>query len=274
MAACIGARKLTTISSLPDLVRSGHDQGIYMIARIVTFKDNPLATARPDLGVHLSNGALYRDREHLSWTDPFKAEVRTYNIAIAVEAAQAGFDEVQFDYVRFPDSPNKLRLSEATDEANRIRAISRFLSEAHQALIPYNVFLSVDVFGYVSWNTNDTGIGQQLEPITKIVDYVCPMLYPSGFQYGIPGHRDPVASTQDIYETIVLTLQEAIRRTGVSPKKFRPWLQAFRDYLPGHRAFGPTEVDAQIRASQDAGADGWSLWNARNQYQGVWTDGK
>jgi len=269
LAAAVGARKLTTIGSLSELVKIGHDQGIYMIARIVTFKDNPLATTRPDLAVHLSNGGLFKDREHLSWTDPFKVEVRAYNIAIAVEAAKAGFDEVQFDYVRFPDSANKLRLSEPTDEANRIKGIATFLREAHDALVPYNTFLSVDIFGYVSWNTNDTGIGQDLETITKIVDYVCPMLYPSGFKYGIPGHRNPLATNDDIYATIKLTLDESVRRTQANPKRFRPWIQGFRDYAFNHKVFGPSEVETQMRAAADARSDGWSLWNARNQYGGL-----
>src|SRR5215469_8368708 len=160
LAKQIGARNITLIHSLPDLVNSAHAQGIYIIARIVTFKDTPLATSKPEDAIHLANGSLFKDREGLSWTDPFKPEVRAYNIAIAVEAAKAGFDEVQFDYVRFPDSTTKLIVSGPTDEPHRIEAISSFLGEAHAALVPYNVFLSADIFGYTFWNTNDTGIGQ------------------------------------------------------------------------------------------------------------------
>lgn len=269
LASAIGARKLTTIPSLSALVRMGHDQGIYMIARIVTFKDDPLASAHPELAIRNANGSLFRDREHLSWTDPFKPQVRAYNIAIAVEAAQAGFDEVQFDYVRFPDATTKLKLSGPTDEASRIKAITLFLTEAKRALASYNVFESVDIFGYVSWNTTDTGIGQHLEEITQVVDYVCPMLYPSGFKYGIPGHRNPLATDEDIYSTVKLSLDESLRRTKANPKKFRPWLQAFRDYAFNRREFGPAEVAIQIRAATDADADGWSLWNARNQYGNI-----
>jgi hypothetical protein len=269
LATSIGARKLTTIKSLSDLVKKGHGQGIYMIARIVTFKDNPLATARPNLAVHFANGIIFKDREHLAWTDPFQPEVRAYNIAIAVEAAQAGFDEVQFDYVRFPDATTKLRLSRPTDESSRVKAIADFLIEAHEALAPYNVFEAVDIFGYVSWNTNDTGIGQQLEEITKIVDYVCPMLYPSGFKFGIPGHLKPMATTDDIYSTVKLTLDKSISRTQANPKKFRPWLQAFRDYAFNRLVFGSTEVSAQIRAAADADSDGWLLWNPHNHYTDI-----
>jgi len=269
LATNVGARTLTTIKSLPDLVKSGHDQGIYMIARIVTFKDDPVATARPELAIHLADGTLFKDREGLSWTDPFRDEVRAYNIAIAVEAAKAGFDEVQFDYVRFPDSANKLRVSGPTDEAGRVQAITSFLAEAHKALVPYNVFQSVDIFGYDSWNRNDTGIGQQLEEIAKVADYLCPMLYPSGFQYGIPGHPNPMATDEDIYQTIKLTLDKSLLRTKANPRRFRPWLQAFRDYAFDKKVFGPEEVAAQMRAAADAGTDGWSLWNARNVYDSI-----
>ena len=266
LAKAISARSMTTIHSLPDLVNAGHAQGIYMIARIVTFKDDPLATTHPELAIHLANGDLFRDKEHLAWADPWQPKVRAYDIAIAVEAAKAGFDEVQFDYVRFPDSLAKLKVSGPTDEPSRVKAITSFLADAHKALIPYNVFQSADIFGYDSWNAGDTGIGQQLEEITRTVDYVCPMLYPSGFHFGIPGHPNPMATTDDIYNIIKLSLDNSITRTKANPKKFRPWLQAFRDYAFQHRVFGPEEVAAQIKATNDDHVNGWTLWNARNVY--------
>jgi len=269
LAKQIGARNVTTIRSLPDLVNSAHKQGIYMIARIVTFKDTPLATSRPDLAIHLANGALFKDREGLSWTDPFKPEVRAYNIAIAVEAAKAGFDEVQFDYVRFPDSTTKLVVSGPTDEPHRIEAITSFLAQAHAALVPYNVFQSADIFGYTFWNTNDTGIGQQIDHLKTAVDYLCPMLYPSGFAHGIPGHAKPLASSADIHDTIKLTLDNGIKRTDINPLRLRPWLQAFRDYAFGGLVFGPEQVATQISAADADHTDGWSLWNPRNRYTDI-----
>ncbi len=269
LAKEIGARNVTTIHSLPDLVNSAHAQGIYIIARIVTFKDTPLATSKPELAIHLANGSLFKDREGLSWTDPFKPEVRAYNIAIATEAAKAGFDEVQFDYVRFPDSTTKLIVSGPTDEQHRIEAISSFLGEAHAALVPYNVFLSADIFGYTFWNTNDTGIGQQLNHLVDKVDYICPMLYPSGFAHGIPGHAKPLATTDDIHSTIKLTLDRGIARTDINPLKLRPWLQAFRDYAFGGVVFGPEQVATQISAADADHTDGWQLWNPRNSYTSI-----
>ena len=269
LAKKIGARNVTTIRSLSDLVNTAHQQGIYMIARIVTFKDNPLATSRPDLAIHLANGQLFHDREGLAWADPTQPEVRAYDVAIGVEAAKAGFDEVQYDYVRFPDSLAKLVVHGPTDEASRIKTISSFLAEAHAALVPYNVFHAADIFGYTFWNTNDTGIGQQLNHLVDTVDYICPMLYPSGFKYGIPGHPKPMVDNEAIYSTIKLTLDNGIRRTSINPKKLRPWLQAFRDYAFGGVVFGPDQVSAQIRAANADHTDGWLLWNPRNRYSDI-----
>jgi hypothetical protein len=260
------ARRITTIPDLAALVRNLHRQGIYTIARIVVFKDDPLAHARPDLAIKRQNGLLYLDAEGLAWTNPFLAEVQNYNIAIAVEAARAGFDEIQFDYVRFPDIASQLRFGQPASEAARVQAIDGFLAEARRQLTAFNVYLAVDVFGYVFWNNNDTGIGQQLEDIINIVDYVSPMLYPSCFQCGIPGYSNPVTHP---YEIVRLTMENAQRRLKVPPTRFRPWIQAFRDYAFDHRMFGANEVGAEIRATKDFGSDGWMLWNPQNNYAGA-----
>lgn len=263
LATAVGARRVTTIPNLAALVKSLHDSGVYAIARIVVFKDDPLASHRPDLAVKRKNGELFRDREGLSWTDPFQREVWDYNIAIAVEAARAGFDEIQFDYVRFPDSAQAALLARPATQGARVEAIAGFLRDARRQLAPYNVFTAVDFFGYVSWNLNDTGIGQRLVEIAQSTDYLSPMLYPSGFQYGIPGYKNPVTHP---YEIVRLSLEQARHRLGISPKRFRPWLQIFRDYAFDRRAFDADELAAQIRATKDFGSNGWMLWNARNVY--------
>jgi hypothetical protein len=263
LASKVGAQRIITIADLPALLQSLHEAGLYIIARIVAFKDDPLATARPDLAVRLQNGKLFRDRENLGWTDPTLKEVRDYNIAVAVEAAKAGFDEIQFDYLRFPDVPGGTGFAKPTTEAARLEAIATFLAEARHQLAPFNVYLAADIFGYVCWNLNDTGIGQRLEEIMPLVDYISPMLYPSGFQFGIPGYPNPVAHP---YEVVHLSLERARARLGVAPIRFRPWLQAFKDYAFDRRTFAAGEVAAQIRAATDFGSDGWMLWNPRNTY--------
>jgi hypothetical protein len=261
LASELGAQKIITVRDIDGLMKDLKAKGIYTIARIVTFKDNLLAQARPDLAVK-RNGTVWKDRENLSWVDPSKKEVWDYNISIAIEAAKLGFDEVQFDYVRFPDTKG-LVFSVPNNEENRTKAITGFLSEAKKRLAPYNVYLAADIFGYVCWNTNDTDIGQKIEAVSAIVDYISPMLYPSGFQFGIPGYRNPVAHS---YEIVNLTLKRAMERTNLPPTRFRPWLQAFKDYAFDRRHFTAAEISDQIKASDASGSNGWMLWNPRNIY--------
>ena len=262
LASQVGAQRVITIPDLPGLLSTLRQRGIYTIARVVAFKDDPVASARPDLAVHRRDGSLYRDREGLAWTDPHAAEVRAYNIAVAREAALAGFDEIQFDYARLPDTTG-LVFREPDTQQHRTAAIGGFLSEARRALLPYNVFLAVDIFGYVCWNADDTGIGQQLERIVEAVDYVSPMLYPSSFQFGIPGFRNPLQHPDEIVRK---SLQRAVERTGLPAMRFRPWLQAFPDYAFGGRSFTNGEVRAQIIGADSIGTNGWMLWNPRNRY--------
>ncbi len=267
LAAGIGAQKTITIKDLNLLTGELHAKGLYAIARIVVFKDEQLVSAREDLAVKTAGGSIWRDTEGLAWSDPFRKAVWSYNIDLAVEAARAGFDEIQFDYVRFPDEPG-LRYAAANTEANRVKAITEFLAEARTRLIPYNVFLAVDVFGYVLWNADDTAIGQKIENIAPIADYVSPMLYPSAFQFGIPGYANPV---QHPREVVFLSLEKARQRTGLPAVRFRPWLQAFRDYAFDKTPFRGEQIRTEIDAAECFGSDGWMLWNPRNTYtrQGV-----
>jgi hypothetical protein len=262
LARAVGAQTTITVPDLRGLLRALQDKGIYTIARIVVYKDHPLALARPDLAVKTPQGGIWRDREHLAWSDPFNKEVWDYNIAVAVEVAQQGFDEIQFDYVRFPDAPG-LAFARPSTETNRVQAIAGFLREARTRLTPFNVFLAADVFGYVCWNLDDTGVGQTLAALMPHLDYLSPMLYPSCFHCGIPGFRNPVAHP---YEVVYRTLSRARDRTGLPARRFRPWLQAFRDYAFDRRPFTGQEIREQIRAAEAFGAHGWMLWNPRNTY--------
>jgi hypothetical protein len=266
LASRIGAQRIITVKDIKGLIKSLREKGIYTIARIVVFKDDLLARARPDMAVKTAGGQIWHDREDLAWIDPSKREAWDYNISLAVEAAQSGFDEIQLDYVRFPDAPG-LRFSVPYTEENRVGAIAGFLAEARKRLLPYNVFLAADLFGYVSWNIDDTKIGQKLEEITPVLDYISPMLYPSGFRFGIPGYRIPVAHP---YEIVYLSLKKAQNRTHLPPFRFRPWLQAFRDYAFDKRPFDGQEIREQINAAEKFGSNGWMLWNPRNIYT---TDG-
>jgi hypothetical protein len=164
--------------------------------------------------------------------------------------------------MRFPDEPGP-QYAIANTEANRVATISAFLRRARQQLQPYNVFISADLFGYVCWNTNDTNLGQRLEELAPLLDYLSPMLYPSGFQHGIPDHLMPLDHP---YAIVYYSLRRALQRTAIPAVRFRPWLQAFKDYAFDRRPFTAAEVQSQIRAADDFGSHGWMLWNPANIY--------
>jgi hypothetical protein len=270
LAEQVGAQKTILNKDYPAFIKKLKDRNIYLIARIVTFKDNLLATAHPEWAVKTQGGGLFRDRERLHWADAFHKQVWDYNIAVAKAAAEMGYDEIQFDYVRLPDNRGVI-FPEKSNIANRTKVIDGFLEAAYKALIPYNVFVAADVFGYVPWNEGDTGIGQQIVDVTKAVDIVSLMTYPSGYHLGIPKYRNPV---KNIYQVVYLTQKMAIDRTKASPLHFRPWLQAFRDYAYGGGNFEEDRMKLEIKAADDSGASGWMFWNAGNIYpKGVFYTG-
>jgi hypothetical protein len=244
-------------------------RGIYTIARIVTFKDNILANARPELAViDTRTGKPWIDNEKLAWVDPFREEVRSYNIAIAREAVRRGFDEIQFDYVRFP-SDGRLgttRYAKPNTRETRLPAIVGFLERARRELGSLGAFVAADIFGYTAFNENDTDIGQRIEELAPHLDYVSPMLYPSGYHRGIPGYRNPV---EHPYQVVFESVRLIRKRSALTRMRVRPWLQDFRDYAFDRRPFGVAELRAQMKGADDAGAAGWMLWNPRNDYTGA-----
>lgn len=262
-AAARVTTRVPQAQDFPALLARLHAQHLYLIARIVVFKDDPLADAHPQWSVHTADGQPWRDRENLQWMDPFSHDVWQHNLDVAEEAARMGFDEIQFDYVRFPDKSG-LRFALPNTRANRTAAIVEFLQAARTRLAPYNVFISADIFGYVCWNLDDTAIGQQIELLGAALDYISPMLYPSSFTWGLPGCTNPAAAPGQIVRR---SLAEAMQRTGLPGVRFRPWLQAFRDYAFDHRPFDAAAIKAQVDAADAAGTDGWMLWNPRNHYE-------
>jgi hypothetical protein len=247
-------------------VRSLHDRGIYTIARIVSFKDNVLAQYRRDLAIlDTRTGKPWADNEKLAWVDPFRQEVWDYLIAIAKEAASKGFDEIQFDYVRFPTDGrlSAAVYSQPNNATTRLPTIAAFLARARSELGPTGVFLAADIFGYTAFNANDTDIGQRVEELAPYVDYLCPMVYPSGYHLGIPGYRNPVAHPYEVVRESVRLTRQRSRHATV---QIRPWIQDFRDYAFDRRTFGTREIRAQMKGAAEGGAIGWMLWNPRNDY--------
>jgi hypothetical protein len=267
-ALAVGAQGPATLRDFDGLMADLKSRGIYTIARIVTFKDNVLASSRPDLAIiDTRTGKPWIDNEKLAWVDPFREEVWAYNIALAKEAVRRGFDEVQFDYVRFP-TDGKLgvaRYARPNTKDNRLPTIAGFLARARREIGPTGAFVGADIFGYTAFNENDTDIGQRIEEIAPHLDYICPMVYPSGYHKGIPGHPNPVLVPYQVVHESVRLIRK--RSTG-TVARIRPWLQDFKDYAFDRRIFGVSEVQAQIRGAEEAGGAGWMLWNPRNDYTG------
>jgi len=261
-----GAQGPVIIRDFEGMMADLRARGIYTIARIVTFKDNVLASARPDLAIiDTRTGKPWIDNEKLAWVDPFREEVWTYNLEIAKEAVRKGFDEIQFDYVRFP-TDGKLgaaRYAKPVSKETRLPTITAFLARARRELGALGVYVAADVFGYTAFNENDTDIGQRIEEFAPHLDYICPMVYPSGYHVGIPGYRNPVANPYAVVHESVRLIR---KRAGDAQMRVRPWLQDFRDYAFDKRIFGVHEIRAQIQGSDDAGGVGWMLWNPRNSY--------
>ena len=269
LALAAGAQGPVIHRDIEGMLAELRARGVYTIARIVTFKDNPLAQHRPDLAIiDTRTGNPWMDNEKLAWVDPFREEVWAYNIAIAKEAAAKGFDEVQFDYVRFP-TDGKLaaaRYARPNTKETRLPTIAAFLERARREVGATGVFVAADIFGYTAFNENDTDIGQRVEELAPHVDYLCPMVYPSGYHVGIPGYRNPVANPYAIVNESVKLMR---KRSAHATVRVRPWLQDFKDYAFDRRIFGVPEIRAQIKGAEDAGASGWMIWNPRNDYTGA-----
>jgi peptidoglycan/xylan/chitin deacetylase (PgdA/CDA1 family) len=271
LAVDIGANPHPMIEDWAAWMQWFHDRNIYTIARIVTFKDEPLASAHPEWAVlDATTEAVWRDRENLGWADPMREEVWDYNIALAVEAAQKGFDEIQFDYVRFPSDGaiKQAMFADENSQENRIAAIRGFLAKAREALAAYHVKLAVDVFGYTTWRQDDMGIGQQVEAMAPYLDVLSPMLYPSTFGDGLPGlpeYRQAIAFPYDIVNKS--TAKVVGRASAINPVlEIRPWIQDFRDYNFDRRTYTPDEIRLQMEGARQAGGRGWLLWDPRVQY--------
>ncbi len=267
LAHKIGAAHPTS-KDLATILAQLKNSGIYTIARVVTFKDTPLAKSYPEYAVKTGTGNIWFDRDQQGWVDPFLRPVWDYNIQIGIEVAQMGFDEIQFDYVRFPlpGQAGSPQFSQEVSRETRVAAVTGFLSAAQGQLKPLGIKLGAGIFGYACWRKDDTLIGQDIDRMGPYLDILSPMLYPSTFGNGIPGYKNPVAYP---YEVVHESARRAVARTARYNCTLRPWLQDFPDYRFDQRVYGRDEIQAQIKASFDAGSSGFMIWNPHTKY----TDG-
>lgn len=250
------------------LLKRLKDQRLYLIARIVTFKDPIFAATHPEKAIRdRRNGRSYQSRDGLTWASPYDADFRAYNLGLAKEAARLGFNEVQFDYVRFPDVPKTADLDYRNPGGlSKAKAIQTFLLEARRALAPLGVYVAADVFGLVCTTVDDMRIGQYWEAVSNAADFICPMMYPSHYaneSYGLDiPDRHP-------YALIERGIRDALERNGnlVTPAGLRPWIQGFTaTWVQGHLEYDAAQIKAQIRALADNGVHSWLVWHPGNRY--------
>jgi hypothetical protein len=238
--------------------RLAHAKGIYLIGRIVTFEDPVLSEQRPDLAIRTSDGSRWVTSAGLGWTNPYDRRVWKYNVDLAAAAVRAGFDEIQFDYVRFPsDGDLSLIRYPGVHQQPMSWTIPAFVQYARKRLHPLGARVSVDVFGLAA--THDLGIGQLPRRISRYVDAVYPMVYPSHYNSGEYNLTDPDAAPGQTVTHSLLDFQTALegRKTRLTP-----WLQ---DFSLG-RTYSLGDVKAQVQAARSLGAHGFLLWNAEGLY--------
>ncbi|MCS6840303.1 MAG: carboxypeptidase regulatory-like domain-containing protein [Roseiflexus sp.] len=274
-------RELGTFKPYMDLRKildEAKRRGIYTIARVHIFShDNVLAEAKPEWAAKdRTTGGIFYDYPapgiRYAWLDPWNENVWDYNIQLSVEAALLGFDEIQYDYIRFPSlefSPtdkDRLLLSREGTTEERWANITEVLRRSHRAINGAGAFFSVDVFGYTSFRPSQT-LGQNLSMMAEYTDYISPMIYPSHFSPGEFGFDNPAKYP---YEVIQKAMAAALRQVEGKRALLRPWLQDFTlIWVPKDQIveYTPAEVRAQIRAVEefDAGA-GWILYDSTNVY--------
>jgi hypothetical protein len=240
------------------LARLAHTRDVYLIGRVVVFEDPRLSEGAPELAIENPDGSVWRNDGGLGWTNPYDRRVWDYNVSIAAVAARAGFDEIQFDYVRFPtDGPLENAVFPGKTATEPGWVIAQFLHYAAKRLKPLGVRVSADVFGLAA--TRDLGIGQVPRRIAKHLDSIYPMVYPSHYGAGEYDLPDPNAAPGD---TVAYSLTHFRRELRGTKALLIPWLQ---DFSHG-RTYGLAEVQEQIAAARQLGARGYLLWNPLGVY--------
>jgi hypothetical protein len=223
-------------------VEEAHEAGLYAITRVVTFEDALWVAANP--------------LEKLAgpWVDPRATGARKYNLDLAREACELGFDEIQFDYVRFPAGRTAQVSGQlALSQADRVAAIESFLQQARELLQPMGCAVNAAIFGIVASTTDDQGLGQRPEELSRHLDALSPMIYPSHYSLGWLGFPDP---NDYPYEVTANAIDAATPRLQTGAV-LRPWLQGFW--------WSSAQIRESIQAAEDRGV-GWVLWNVGSQF--------
>lgn len=267
------------VKDMPQFIALLHSKGIYVVGRVAVFQDKYFVTHKPEDAVKNKSGtAVWKDHKGISWVDAGSREYWDYIVALAKESYAQGFDEVNFDYVRFPSDGNMKDISFPHSGTNsKPEIIKEFFAYLHNNLKDTGLKTSADLFGMTTTSADDLGIGQVLENALPYFDYIDPMVYPSHYPATFMGYKNPEKYP---YEVIKFTMKSAMEREAKLKEKLstqlassssettphlailRPWLQDFGLTVD----YGSTEVKAQIKATNDIGLNSWLLWSASNKY--------
>ncbi len=257
LAGEAGAERVI-IKDMKGLIERLHQEGLYVIARVTVFQDPVLAAARPDLAVKTLDGATWYDYNGLAWINPLKKDAWDYNISIAKDALDKGFDEINFDYIRFPSDGDLNNMDvDFYSEREVIKSFYQYLRSKLEGKI-----ISADLFGLTTVNHDGLGIGQVIEDAYQYFDYVCPMVYPSHYASGFIGFEDPAVHP---FEVVAYSMAKARIRLSGYDSKLRPWLQ---DFNLG-AVYDTDKVYLQIEAVKkimDSQYQGYMLWSPENLY--------
>ena len=257
-------------SDMKEFIGSLHDAGIYVLGRVTVFQDPYLTQTRPDLAVkkRTDTSVVWKDFKGLSFTEPGARDVWDYHVKLAKESYAIGFDEINFDYIRFPsDGPMNDIYFPWSDGRKKTDVMGEFFKYLHGELNPLGIVMSADLFGMTTTNSDDLNIGQKLEVALPYFDFIAPMVYPSHYPKGFIGLDNPAAHP---YEVIKYSMGQGVKKVqafdatvaSTSILKLRPWIQ---DFNLG-ATYTPDMVRAQIQATYDVGLTSWMLWNASNRY--------
>lgn len=258
------------------VLKTFHDNKIHVIGRIVAFKDTVLSSKKPELAIKDTRGGLYKtkntDGKTITWLNPYEKGSWSYLVDIAKEAVNKGFDEIQFDYVRFANDGKTKYMDFSAYTEPRDQAINEFLDYARKELP--GVVLSADVFGIICESPADTEhIGQNLDTIGKNIDYLSPMAYPSHYALGQIVNKvkfpKPDLDPYNVVYNTLLKAKDRISKIDGYKAGIRPYIQDFTASWIGkgnYQTYGPEQVRQQMKAVYDAGYDQWILWDALNTY--------
>ncbi|HYC34417.1 MAG TPA: putative glycoside hydrolase [Candidatus Paceibacterota bacterium] len=252
------------VRDMKEFVESLHKRGIYIIGRVTVFQDSTYTKSHPDLAVKKKDGTTWRDRKGLAFVDVGATPYWEHMVTLAETAYADGFDEINFDYIRYPSDGNMTDIwfSQSPASTTKVANLERFFKYLRENIPQGKPIISGDLFGMTTTNNDDLNIGQKLEVALKYFDYVYPMVYPSHYPATWNGFAKPAERPGEVVKVAMQGAVDKANAAGISPDKLCTWIQ---DFDLG-ATYTPAMVRAQIQSTYDVGLKCWLLWDASNKY--------